>query len=107
MPKSIHVETTSTPAIHTVLAGINVLSLRRAQYFVAFIDEVYGNVKASNIKAKREAGQILKPSVCWTASMERFIGLHRFELKKEYDIRSKDVYPNGIEVSPTYRNTTQ
>lgn len=62
-----HVETLHGAVLRTDMALMNNLSLGGATYFVTFIDEALGYVKAFHMKTKGEATKVLKHHVRWIA----------------------------------------
>lgn len=63
MPSTTHEEVRPGEVIHTDVAAMNVPSIGGARYFVSFIDEVSGHVKALPMNSKGQASELLKRQV--------------------------------------------
>lgn len=108
MPQRTHVEAIPGAVIYADVAHMNASSIGGARYFVNFIDEACCRVRTFHLKSKSEAAELLECQVSW---IERRSGcmVKRIVLddSREYDRRLKDLFMQGIEVSPTSPNTPQ
>lgn len=84
--------------IHTDFAVMNGPSIRGARYFVTFINEAYGNVRAFHMKSKSEAAQLLKCEVSWVERhSECIVKKTGLAGGKEYAEGSEDLEARGNE----------
>lgn len=51
--------------VHTEVAEINDPLVGGAKYFVTFIDDASGHIRACHMMIKAEAVELLKQLVCW------------------------------------------
>lgn len=99
MPSRNHVEIRPGAVIHTGVVIINVPSICGESYFISFIDELSGHVKAFHMKLKGKAAGLLNCQVSWvdpqSLCMVKNISL---EAKREYVNVSKDLEVCGIQI---------
>lgn len=99
-----HVKIRPGAVIENDVASMNLLSIGGGIYYVTFVDEVYGHVRASHMMSKHEAAELPKRQVnCFERQSGCMIRRTVVDGRREYVKGSTDLEVHGITFPKRFR----